>query len=240
MVYGIACALLTFTVLHGRRTCGRCGRRDRDANGAGTTCSTGFVFVVAQEARARRDFARPVRRVVRRRDGAVAGVRRPTFCTSDSVGLGVLRAAPGVSAPRSSRSGWDCAHPASRRSLDVRRRRRVRRRNDCLRPVDQLLAVARRAGGAGAGDMVSVFVRSLLVQLETPDAIRGRVSAVNSMFIGASNELGEFESGVDREMVRDRALRGARRLRDADRRRESYMQTIPRAPQARSLPRTAH
>jgi MFS family permease len=48
----------------------------------------------------------------------------------------------------------------------------------------------------GAGDMVSVFIRHLLVQLETPDAIRGRVSAVNSVFIGASNELGEFESGV--------------------------------------------
>lgn len=49
---------------------------------------------------------------------------------------------------------------------------------------------------AGAGDMVSVFVRHLLVQLETPDAIRGRVSAVSAMFIGASNELGEFESGL--------------------------------------------
>ena len=48
----------------------------------------------------------------------------------------------------------------------------------------------------GAGDMVSVYVRHLLVQLETPDAIRGRVSAVSSVFIGASNELGEFESGV--------------------------------------------
>jgi MFS family permease len=48
----------------------------------------------------------------------------------------------------------------------------------------------------GAGDMVSVFVRQLLVQLETPDSIRGRVSAVSSMFIGASNELGEFESGL--------------------------------------------
>jgi MFS family permease len=48
----------------------------------------------------------------------------------------------------------------------------------------------------GVGDMISVFVRSLLVQLETPDAIRGRVSAVNSVFIGASNELGEFESGT--------------------------------------------
>jgi Transmembrane secretion effector len=48
----------------------------------------------------------------------------------------------------------------------------------------------------GAGDMVSVYVRHMLVQLETPDEIRGRVSAVNSMFIGASNELGEFESGL--------------------------------------------
>ena len=49
---------------------------------------------------------------------------------------------------------------------------------------------------AGAGDMVSVFVRGMLVQLETPDAIRGRVSAVNSMFIGASNELGAFRAGM--------------------------------------------
>ena len=48
----------------------------------------------------------------------------------------------------------------------------------------------------GSADMVSVYVRHLLVQLETPDAIRGRVSAVNAVFIGASNELGEFESGV--------------------------------------------
>ena len=48
----------------------------------------------------------------------------------------------------------------------------------------------------GAGDMVSVYVRSVLVQLETPDEIRGRVSAVSSMFIGASNQLGEFESGI--------------------------------------------
>jgi MFS family permease len=48
----------------------------------------------------------------------------------------------------------------------------------------------------GAADMVSVYVRQMLVQLATPDAIRGRVSAVNSVFIGASNEVGEFESGV--------------------------------------------
>jgi hypothetical protein len=43
--------------------------------------------------------------------------------------------------------------------------------------------------------MVSVFVRQSLVQIVTPDAMRGRVSAVSSLFIGASNELGEFESG---------------------------------------------
>ncbi|HMN43172.1 MAG TPA: MFS transporter [Povalibacter sp.] len=48
----------------------------------------------------------------------------------------------------------------------------------------------------GAGDMVSVYLRHLLVQLETPDEIRGRVSAVNAVFVGASNELGEFESGI--------------------------------------------
>ena len=48
----------------------------------------------------------------------------------------------------------------------------------------------------GAGDMVSVYIRHLLVQLQTPDDIRGRVSAVSAVFIGASNELGEFESGV--------------------------------------------
>jgi MFS family permease len=49
---------------------------------------------------------------------------------------------------------------------------------------------------AGAADMISIFVRSALVQLATPDAMRGRVSAVNMVFIGASNELGEFESGL--------------------------------------------
>ena len=48
----------------------------------------------------------------------------------------------------------------------------------------------------GACDMVSVIVRHTLVQVATPDEMRGRVSAVNSVFIGASNEVGQFESGV--------------------------------------------
>ncbi len=49
---------------------------------------------------------------------------------------------------------------------------------------------------AGAFDMISVVIRHTVVQLWTPDAMRGRVSAVHGMFIGVSNELGEFESGI--------------------------------------------
>lgn len=48
----------------------------------------------------------------------------------------------------------------------------------------------------GASDMVSVIIRGTLVQLSTPDAMRGRVSAVNSLFIGTTNEFGQFESGL--------------------------------------------
>jgi hypothetical protein len=49
---------------------------------------------------------------------------------------------------------------------------------------------------AGAADMLSVVIRSTLVQVASPDAIRGRVTAVNSLFTGASNQLGQFESGA--------------------------------------------
>jgi MFS family permease len=49
---------------------------------------------------------------------------------------------------------------------------------------------------AGAADTISVIVRSSLLQLGTPPEVRGRASAVNSLFVGASNELGEFESGL--------------------------------------------
>jgi predicted MFS family arabinose efflux permease len=51
-------------------------------------------------------------------------------------------------------------------------------------------------GMSGAFDSISVIVRSTAVQLASPDALRGRISAVNSIFIGSSNEIGEFESGV--------------------------------------------
>jgi MFS family permease len=54
---------------------------------------------------------------------------------------------------------------------------------------------------AGAADMISIVVRQSLVQLETPDPMRGRVSAVNSLFIGASNQLGEFRAGAAAALV---------------------------------------
>jgi MFS family permease len=113
-----------------------------------------------------------------------------------SVGLGVLRTAPGFGAAA-------CALALSLSPLD--------------RNVGRWLFAGVGVFGAativfglstnivvsvialvllGAGDMVSVYLRHLLVQLETPDEIRGRVSAVNAVFIGASNELGEFESGI--------------------------------------------
>ena len=49
---------------------------------------------------------------------------------------------------------------------------------------------------AGAFDMVSVVIRSLMLQIRTPEALLGRVSAVNQIFIGSSNEIGSFESGL--------------------------------------------
>ncbi|MFC0217053.1 MFS family permease [Pseudochelatococcus lubricantis] len=53
----------------------------------------------------------------------------------------------------------------------------------------------------GAADMVSVYIRETLLQLWTPDHVRGRVNAVNSVFVGASNELGEFRAGVMAAMI---------------------------------------
>jgi MFS family permease len=54
---------------------------------------------------------------------------------------------------------------------------------------------------AGGADMVSVIIRQTLIQMETPDAMRGRVAAINTLFIGASNQLGEFESGVTAALI---------------------------------------
>jgi MFS family permease len=111
-------------------------------------------------------------------------------------GLGLLRAAPAVGALAAS---FALAHwPVTRRAGVVML---------CAVAVYGfamlafawssafVLSLAALAVSGGA-DMVSVVVRQSLVQLDTPDAMRGRVSAVNSVFIGASNQLGEFESGA--------------------------------------------
>ena len=60
---------------------------------------------------------------------------------------------------------------------------------------NMVLSIAALAA-LGAADMISVYVRQTLVQIVTPDHMRGRVSSVSGLFISGSNELGEFESGV--------------------------------------------
>lgn len=111
-------------------------------------------------------------------------------------GLGILRATPAVGAL--AMSIWLAHHPL---------RRRVGRTMfiavavfgaaTIVFAVSTSFAVSLAALFVlGASDVISVVIRQSLVQLETPDEMRGRVSAVNSMFIGTSNQLGEFESGV--------------------------------------------
>ncbi len=111
-------------------------------------------------------------------------------------GLGILRAAPGVGAVITAivLAHWPLARSAGKKMLwcvagfglftvvfGISR-------NVYLSLISLLLI--------GATDMVSVIVRSTMVQLATPDEMRGRVSAVNMIFIGASNEFGQFESGI--------------------------------------------
>ena len=54
---------------------------------------------------------------------------------------------------------------------------------------------------SGAADGISMVIRQTILQLKTPDDMRGRVSSVNSMFVGSSNELGAFESGLAAKLV---------------------------------------
>ena len=111
-------------------------------------------------------------------------------------GLGLLRAAPAVGAVLMSAllTRWPLQRRVGHRMLGA-----VAVYGVCMVVfglstsfVLSLLVLAL----SGAADMVSVVVRQTLVQMETPNEMRGRVSAVNSVFIGASNQLGEFESGA--------------------------------------------
>jgi MFS family permease len=111
-------------------------------------------------------------------------------------GLGLLRSAPAVGAL--SMAVWLAHHPLERRAG-----RRMFAAVALFGVATIVFGVSRSFALSfaalivlGASDMISIVVRLSLVQLRTPDEMRGRVSAVNSMFIGASNQLGEFESGV--------------------------------------------
>lgn len=111
-------------------------------------------------------------------------------------GLGMLRAAPAVGALVV--GVWLARHPISRHagrwllgSVAVFGLSTL-----AFGLTTQFAVAVLMLGISGAADMVSVVLRNSLVQLETPDDMRGRVAAVNSVFIGASNQLGEFESGV--------------------------------------------
>ncbi|GAP24112.1 MFS transporter [Gluconobacter japonicus] len=112
------------------------------------------------------------------------------------IGLGFLRAAPAIGALVT--SVWLSRHPLGRRA------------GVTMFISVVVFGVATIVFGAshitwisvlalmilGAADVISVVIRSSLIQLATPDSMRGRVSAVNSLFIGSSNQLGEFESGT--------------------------------------------
>ena len=112
------------------------------------------------------------------------------------VGLGLLRSAPAVGSV--SCALWLAGHPL--------RRRAGRSMFICVAgfglativfglSANFYLSMAALVA-TGACDMVSVYVRQTVIQLGTPDTMRGRVNAVSLVFVGASNELGEFESGV--------------------------------------------
>jgi MFS family permease len=111
-------------------------------------------------------------------------------------GLGLLRAAPGIGALAV--AAWLTGHPIRDRAGTIM--------FVCVAlfgAVTVLFGVSTLVWLSvvammlmGGFDMVSVYVRETLIQLWTPDAVRGRVNAVNQLFIGASNELGEFRAGI--------------------------------------------
>lgn len=113
-----------------------------------------------------------------------------------SFGLGVLRSAPAIGAI--SVSAFLAKKPIQR---NVGRKMFVA--VICFGLSTMVFAISKSVVisfiallALGASDVVSVVVRSTLVQLQTPDSMRGRVNSVNMIFIGTSNQLGEFESGV--------------------------------------------
>ena len=116
-------------------------------------------------------------------------------------GLGFLRTAPGVRrVPRGARAR-PLPGPAPRRADAVRGRRRVRRLHGAFGLSQTMWLSLLALALGGAFDMVSVVLRSTILPLVTPDELRGRVNAVEMVFISGSNELGAFESGVAAALI---------------------------------------
>jgi MFS family permease len=115
---------------------------------------------------------------------------------ADALGLGLLRAAPSVGALGIT---WMLARRPLARRVGLRMFQAV----IVFGIATVVFGLSRNLwlslgalGVMGAADQISVVIRLSLVQLSTPDDMRGRVSAVNFLFVNASNQLGEFESGV--------------------------------------------
>ena len=111
-------------------------------------------------------------------------------------GLGLLRSAPGVGAALMAIA---VAHWPIRRRAGITMLFAVASFGVCtiIFGISHSLILSMAALLlVGASDMVSVIIRATLVQVATPDEMRGRVNAVDMLFIGVSNELGEFESGL--------------------------------------------
>ena len=176
-------------------------------------------------------LARPVRGAARRRRRSDAGVRAGR---APHRRLGARR--PPERARPSARAGGALPRrppaQAPRGTHDARRRRASSGRATIGFGLSRslwlsvLLLVV-----MGAADMLSVFVRLTLVQISPPPEMRGRVNAVNMLFIGASNELGRVRVRAHRPVARPGARRGRRRRRHAARR--------PRLDPALSRPRSA-
>ena len=111
-------------------------------------------------------------------------------------GFGILRAGPAVGA--TAIALWLAAHPLRKKAgAFMFGGVALFGLATCVFAVSKSLWISVAALAVlGGADMLSVYVRQTLIQLVTPDPMRGRVAAVSFVFIGASNELGEFESGV--------------------------------------------
>jgi MFS family permease len=127
---------------------------------------------------------------------ALLPIYASTILNIGSFGLGVLRSAPAVGALLM--SAYLARRPLKHKVGHIMFGAVI-----CFGLATIIFAISRSAIITflalvllGASDVISVVIRSTLVQLETPDYMRGRVSSVNMIFIGTSNQLGEFESGI--------------------------------------------